>query len=611
MNLTIYTESLNPLDITRVRIDSGMAYEKLRFNIPLPGEATALEVFERRASGGAEGVTWHGDDLLESLSPALLPQPPLQLLLLIDSGITADGPLPEWLDDILQAPESLYLLLPRLATPRGAGNRSPAEIYGEYFGEIPKIRRRAALMRVDDRPTAFRLLLRPEFGNAALVADPSTEVVEQQHGKEPENPLSMIASGGAFPFDKFHQTLSQCRWLMSTYGRQPVAVSIYTSEARHRELRTVLAGYPHKEVHTIRALPKPADFEPPEPYEIEEIEPAGTTLPEAERLTLRTRGALDDLLGCHNLQHLVVDDSLWLDCASIARLESLCSLSMVNVKVQDLAFLQSLPHFDTLRISWPPFVGLEALGTLSNLRFLEIENIEVPSLAFVQKLVQLQSLYVYCLHNANKALRDLASHPSLHSLILPNLQIENLDLLSELRLRRFETWSSPVADIQSLTSQCLLRRLRLEDTQVCDLSPLAGLQQLEEIRLLGSPVQDLSPLAGCSAIRLLDCTYGTDIDWSILAQLSGLEVLNLGASDLADVKPLRSLQQLRVLDVSDTAIRSVEPLADLHNLEELFLDDTPVRDFSPLASLPKLRRLVIDEEQAEGAARANLEAEVR
>lgn len=611
MSLIVYTEPLNPLDVTRARIDAGVAYEKHRFEIPRSGESSTFEVFERSAREGAEGITWQGDDFLERMSLESLPQPPLRLLLLVDSHLTADGPLPVWLDTILQEPESLYLVLPRFATPRGAGNRLPAEIYGDYFGEVPRVRKLASLIPMDDRQSAFRLLLRPECGNAALVAEPSTEVIDDQRRGHSTNPLSAMGGGMSFSFGEFHRAISQCRWLMTTYGTQPVAVSIYTSEARHQKMRTLLAGYPHDEVDTIRALPRPPDLELPEPYRIEEIEPTGAPLHEAERLTLWTRGALDDLLECRHLQHLTVDDSLWLDCASIAQLKSLRSLSMVQVKVQDFAFLRSLPNFETLRMSWAPFAGLEELGTLSSLRSLEIENIEVSTLAFAQKLVRLQSLYVYHLRNANTALRDLAAHPSLHTLILPSLQLENLDPLASLRLRQFDTWASTVSDIQALTGQHGLQRLRLEDTHVHDLSPLTGLQQLEEIRLLGSPVRDLSPLAECPALRLLDCTYGVNTDWRSLAQLSNLEVLNLGASDLADVTPLSSLQQLRVLDVSDTAICSVEPLADLRNLEELFLDNTLVRDFSSLTSLPKLRRLVIDEEQAEGTARANLEAEVR
>lgn len=609
MPLVLYTEIINPLDITRTRIEAGPAFEKHRFAVPLPGETTALEVFARDADSGVLGVSPVGEALQDSVSLEDLPQPPLHLLLLADADLSFDSDTPAWLNTVLQDADALYLLVPRGTTPTGSGDRiAPLDAVTQYLGVSLDLGGMGALLKINDRRTAFALLVRPEFSNATLLADPTSDLLAAHaDGSVSATLFSGFSRGGRIPFVHFHDTVSQCRWLMTTHGQNPIAVSLYASGARHERLLASLEGHTHRRTTTIRDLEWTPSAQLPHPYRIDRIEPEGVSLKNAELLKLCARGSLSDLLECSSLRDLVVDDSIWLDCESIAQLNSLRSLSMIGVKIRDFDFLMPLMDLEDLALSRLPFAGIKELERLEGLRSLEVRQVALSSLAFVQRLTQLQSLHVDCVLDPNSSLQQLSGHPSLHTIVLPDRDLENLDPLATLRLRRFESWGSRVSDLKAFAGQHALQKLLLQNTRVRDLSPLVGLKALEELWLLGCPIRDLTPLARCPALRLLDLQYVADADWDGLAALAGLDDLNLLHSGLTDLEPLSELRQLRRLDLRGTAIRSLIPLENLLEIEELVVAETQVNDLDPLVHLPQLRRIVIDSSQVQMASLANLD----
>lgn len=617
MTLTVYRQPVDPLDITRARIEAGLAFEKHRFGLPLPGESAILEVFERGGDGTASGCSLMGRALQDSVARDKFSGPAIHVWLLVDPEDerirTLDGDvLPEWLDAILQQPDELYLLVPRwIASVGPEQRRAPHEIVSDYLGTPLTIRGLGTLLRMENRRAAFRLLIQPEFRNAALLANPIPRLLDAHASGSARAPLfSGFARGGVVAFADFCEAVSQCDWLMTTHTLESIAISLYASEDRHDLVTKRLAGHAPQWVETLEQLPQLSEQTLPPPYQVRQIEPEGARFEDAERLTLWARGSLTDLLSCHGLAHLVADDSLWLDRATIAQLSNLHSLSIQGIKLQDVDFLRPLPRLEKLCLSRLPVAGLAELEKLVNLRTLEVREVTIPSLAFVQKLHLLQSLHIDRLAAPHQTLPELAGHPGLHTLVLPEPQLQDLAPLADLTLHRFETWSSQVSDLEALSSQHRLRRLLLQNTPVVDLSPLGGLQALQEVWLMACPIRDLTPLSRCPALRLLDLQYGSEVIWQGLADLQALEVLYLQYSNLSDVELLSTLPRLRTLDLRGTDIDSVQPLMNIETLEHLVIADTGVRDLAPLTKCPRLRQLVIDETQRQTVSLVGLDTRV-
>ena len=612
MAFVLYTELVSPLDITRARVDAGVAFEKHRFALPFPGESEALEIFERDEDGSASDQNLLSRSLLDSVGPDDLPQPPLRVHLLVDSDLNTGRTSPIWLKQLLDAPDSLYLVVPQGTVEIDTGERrAPADLVSRCLGTSIELRGMGTLLRLDDRGMAFELLARPEFRNSALLADPAPDLVQMHAGGSPRASLFRgFSRGGRIRFADFHQAVSSCSWLMTAHGFKPVVISVYVSEVRHEKLLALLAAHSPSRVRTIYDLPQRPDIELPSPYQVRRLEPEGVPLARAECLVIKARGRLDDLLQCRFLRKLVVDDSIWLDHESIARLGQLRSLSMKGVKLGNFDFLVPLVHLEELCLSRLPFAGVNELGKPTGLRALKVQEVALPSLAFVAKLNRLETLHVERLLEPDRALQALAGHPSLHSVVISESNLANIGFLATMHLRRFETLRSKVSDLGPLAGQHTLKRLCLQESQVRDLIPLSGLQGLQELDLLGCPIRDLTPLASCPALRLLDLEYTWNVDWEGVAQLAHLEVLYLQSSSITNLKPLSALRELRILDLRNTDIRSLEPLAKLAQLEELIISKTPVRDLTPLVRLPQLRRLVIDVEQAESALGTRLRAEI-
>lgn len=173
----------------------------------------------------------------------------------------------------------------------------------------------------------------------------------------------------------------------------------------------------------------------------------------------------------------------------------------------------------------------------------------------------------------------------LRAMTVENLELkENPDLvdlspLQWMRLKRLDTYNSPVRDANPLRGMPLVS-LCLNGARLRDLSPLRGMP-LESLAINSMPISDLSPLQGMS-LRHLDVSFTEVKDLSVLKGMP-LESLACRIQSLSDLSVLRGLP-LRSLSCGNSQVRDLGPLRGMM-LQALLADWCSVTDLSPLQGM--------------------------
>ena len=315
------------------------------------------------------------------------------------------------------------------------------------------------------------------------------------------------------------------------------------------------------------------------------------------------------------------------DCASIASLGNLTTLSLTNCNISDVHFLAGLTQLRTLILSDNAMADASPLASLSQLRTLYLDRNPVADLSVLSPLSALTTLSIQGVEIADYVLEDLQK-------ALPGCRIFSDSVVKG---------SRPVS-LGGLDFTESVESLDLSGRGITDISALSGCSELRELNLSNNPIADISTLALLPKLTSLDlsATGRSDLDNELLSSLRSLSYLKLEnndgvtaegidalqsalpscqivhepkyytvvfgdqsfSSDASDVtvdalglttlSGIEKFHQLRRLSAYGNTLTDLAPLAELFSVEELQLGYNNLYDLSALTGHTALRRVILD-----------------
>ena len=317
------------------------------------------------------------------------------------------------------------------------------------------------------------------------------------------------------------------------------------------------------------------------------------------------------------------------DCASIASLGNLTTLSLTNCNISDVHFLAGLTQLRTLILSDNAMADASPLASLSQLRTLYLDRNPVADLSVLSPLSALTTLSIQGVEIADYVLEDLRK-------ALPGCRIfsdsvvkgsrpvslggldftESVESLTSLDLSA--TGRSDL-DNELLSSLRSLSYLKLENNDGVTAEGIDALQSaLPSCQIVHEPkyytvvfgdqsfssdasdvtvdalgLTTLSGIEKFHRLRRLSAYGNTLTDLAPLAELFSVEELQLGYNNLCDLSALTGHTALRRVILDHNALRDITALSGCTALEELDLSHNDLNSLAALRSLTQLRTLNI------------------
>lgn len=202
------------------------------------------------------------------------------------------------------------------------------------------------------------------------------------------------------------------------------------------------------------------------------------------------------------------------DCASIASLGNLTTLSLTNCNISDVHFLAGLTQLRTLILSDNAMADASPLASLSQLRTLYLDRNPVADLSVLSPLSALHD----ALHSGRGDRRTMCSKTCKKR--CPGCRIFSDSVVKG---------SRPVS-LGGLDFTESVESLDLSGRGITDISALSGCSELRELNLSNNPIADISTLALLPKLTSLDlsATGRSDLDNELLSSLRSLSYLKLG-----------------------------------------------------------------------------------
>ena len=215
------------------------------------------------------------------------------------------------------------------------------------------------------------------------------------------------------------------------------------------------------------------------------------------------------------------------DCASIASLGNLTTLSLTNCNISDVHFLAGLTQLRTLILSDNAMADASPLASLSQLRTLYLDRNPVADLSVLSPLSALTTLSIQGVEIADYVLEDLQK-------ALPGCRIFSDSVVKG---------SRPVS-LGGLDFTESVESLDLSGRGITDISALSGCSELRELNLSNNPIADISTLALLPKLTSLDlsATGRSDLDNELLSSLRSLSYLKLENNDDVTAEGIDALQ---------------------------------------------------------------------
>ena len=210
------------------------------------------------------------------------------------------------------------------------------------------------------------------------------------------------------------------------------------------------------------------------------------------------------------------------DLSDLRHLLYLESLSLRELTITDLSFLEGMTHLKQLDLSGSTIsADLSILSALPALEELSLEGCSLSTIAFLE------------------------GAPALKKLDLSNNAIGNITALATIPT---------------------LQVLDLGNNAVMTLSALSGLTGLTELDLSDNSLYELNPIGACSLLTSLDVSGNRLTSIATVQKLTGLTVFRAEQNQLTDCAALAACTELRVLDISNNLIADISMLGTLTKL---------------------------------------------
>ena len=283
------------------------------------------------------------------------------------------------------------------------------------------------------------------------------------------------------------------------------------------------------------------------------------------------------------------------------RLEEGADIGM-SYRVASLEDLRYFPNLVILQMSGVyagdgrgdsqhPEGSLEALAKLENLQYLDLSRNHIEDVSLLSEL-RLSGLNLY--DNDITDASDLWKMDTLEDLDLGMNPLSHIDGISDLGpLESLNLHGTNISDMSELSRMESLLSLDIGSTQISDFSPLLEMTQLQGLGLSDMNLGDVSGLGELTGLTKLDLSENYVEDLSFLAGLTELESLDLYDNSFTDISVLSELTNLKILDISLNDVADISPVYSLSQLEDLDISSLDLTTDMGLGSLSELKRLDI------------------
>lgn len=327
----------------------------------------------------------------------------------------------------------------------------------------------------------------------------------------------------------------------------------------------------------------------------------------------------------------------------LSRFAELESVNLENTQVKDIDGLRNAIYLKELNLSNTSIDHLEPIIRLANLEKLNVAHSRLLSLSGIENLTKLVSLDLSNTLISPKEIQKVGNVPSLESLYLRQLKLEQMEFIKQLPLlKNLDLSKTNITDLKFLASSSNLERLWIENTPITSLNELRSLENLQYIFCDGSGITQtevhsfLSYQPKCIVVyessvltnwwqsvpntvkekftaqigniqeptkqelhqliraKKLDIAHEDLYDISWIKFFTNLEEFNAEGNPIKNIEALLQLKSLRKINLSQTAVKEVSVLSKLEELEEIYLRGTEVFTLIPFRNLPLLKILDVN-----------------
>ena len=296
-------------------------------------------------------------------------------------------------------------------------------------------------------------------------------------------------------------------------------------------------------------------------------------------------------------QQLVNNSYLYLDRNQDKEISKLEMLSLTNITISSVSYLQDLQYATNLKNLYiydynqeQEVLNFEDLVNFNKLEELSISSIkEWISLDELSKLVNLKNLSFSVAYNGSTTIIDCS-------------YLENLTNLEEIYF-----YASKLENIETLQSLKQLKKLNISlmsyingsdtnDDDFVDCKNFKGLENLEDLSISSSDIQNISELSNLKNLKALNIvgSYYQRIDCEELINITSLEKLQLQyGAYLDNIDDIAKLTNLKDLMITNLDYVDMSWLGKLTNLEKLNITGDLGDVSKYLQNLKKLKELDI------------------
>ncbi|MBR7122193.1 MAG: leucine-rich repeat domain-containing protein [Oscillospiraceae bacterium] len=292
-----------------------------------------------------------------------------------------------------------------------------------------------------------------------------------------------------------------------------------------------------------------------------------------------------------DLKHMIFLESLTIEGSSSGQLSYLSALTHLNnleitgvdVSVEELAVIASLPELKTLKLQKCGLYNISALDKATSLTVLDLSENTIRNIESLSGLNKLQELSLR--HNALEDLTPLSSLLTLTKLdVAQNNKLTSLAPISGLSsliwLAANNCNINNLGEIGKLTA---LSYLNVSTNKLTDISALAACKAITELNISSNSITDITKLSALTKMQHFDFSYNKVTKLPAFPKSCDLAVITGSNNSISSLDRLAGLEKLNIVNMDyNTKISSVKPLASCPLLVEVNVYATKVKDVTAL-----------------------------
>ncbi|MEI4617514.1 leucine-rich repeat domain-containing protein [Bacillus cereus] len=275
------------------------------------------------------------------------------------------------------------------------------------------------------------------------------------------------------------------------------------------------------------------------------------------RENLNTPITKEDLLKVKSLIVVEAKSKGIQDVSGLEYMTNLESLTLEEVKLENIQFISSLRQLKSLSITYGELKDIGPLAELEHIESLSLRNNKISDLSPLSQMKKIKILDL----NSNyiKDIKPLFTVKSLRTLIVANNQISNDNL----------------AGIEQLKN---VKNLSLSNNGLTNIEHITSMKKLVELDLAKNELENIEPLSRLSTVQSLNLEENYISDITPLSHLTDLYDLKLGSNEIRDVRPVQELGKRIYIDIQrqkiflDNVEKDKEVKIPIYNLQGESLD---------------------------------------